>query len=37
MLKIIYGVKETRNATDVCIFILNTIEERFSEPEDKSI
>lgn len=34
MLKIIYRGK---NAFDVCICILNTGEERFSELEDKAI
>lgn len=30
-------VKEKRNVFDVCTYILNTVEERFGELEDKSI
>lgn len=37
MLKIIYRVKKIGNAFAVCICILNTVKERFSELEDKPI
>lgn len=36
MLKIVYMAKETGNAFDVCICILNAVKEWFGELEDKS-